>query len=333
MIVSVSPLLELPAELRIRIYEHALQHQRVLQRPLRASAWRTLPGDVANVSLLCTCKLVNEEAADVFCDLNSFRISYHHLCTCENRYPYPTFNAKRIRQLEVIDFMPRIDLPHLCDFCHDNGSGLLKSMTSLPRLTSLKVAFDDLWSFADFAPTILERLHESAGVHVTCDQVGRLVVHGLTSDVEIQLPVLHSAWLHLVESRRGHSKRAPRLPGEQSMQRALEYLQFEANTYERTSRMLKPFFASESHDEPLTLKFKGLPEESRRRADFTIALVGVMNDIFTDDGGSESIDWVDLDSFYYGGRWQFDEGVAGLVVEEKTSESPLDRSAMDESLE
>ncbi|KAF2773617.1 hypothetical protein EJ03DRAFT_102265 [Teratosphaeria nubilosa] len=215
MIASPSPLLELPTELRIRIYEYTLQYQGVLQRPLRASARRAFPGYVANVSLLCACKLVSQEAADVFCDVNSFRISYHHLCTCENRYPYRPFNAKRIRQLEVSNFMPRIDLPHLCEFCHDNGFGLLKSMSSLPRLRSLKVAFEDLFSFADFAPKILDRFHESANVH-------------------IQLPVLHLAWMHLVESRRGHSKCAKRLPGEQTMQRALEYLQFEANTYERT---------------------------------------------------------------------------------------------------
>jgi hypothetical protein len=306
-----SPFLGLPAELRIRIYEYALQYQGVLQRPLRASAWRDFAGYVANVSLLRTCKLVHKEAVDIFFDLNTFRISYYHLCTCQNRYPYKPFNAERIRRVEVSNFLPKLDLPDICEYCRDGGVGLFKTMKALPRLRSLHVAFEDMFSFTDFAPPILHGLYDDYQISSTCDEVGKLDIHGFGLKTVVELPVLHRAWGSLSESRKQPLSLLRRCRGAVPMRKALEYLQFEANTYERTPGELRPFFIPrKENDNTHVLRFKGLPNESTQRSNFTIAVASVLSEIFSDDGGSRTIDWVDLDHFMFAERWYFDEGIA-----------------------
>lgn len=297
--------LSLPAELRLRIYEYALQFPGVLQRPLRASAWRDFTGYLVNTPLLSVCKQVHEEARDVFHEVNEFRISYNHMCTCQNRFPFSAFNEQRIRKLEVCNFLPRVDEPKTCQFCRQSGFGLISYLKQLPKLRSAKVSFEDIFSFTDFGPELLRRLSgDGRKIELSCEEVGQVEVLGLSVHLEFKLPAMHRAWLCLAGRLPTHTSR---LPGQKTMERALEYLQFEANTYDRTSSALKPFFVPSEEDETLTLRFQRLPDKRKRRADFTIALAGVLNDIFADDGGSESIDWVDLDGGIYGGRWQFND--------------------------
>lgn len=303
-----SMFLSLPPELRLRIYEHALHFDDTLQRPLRAAAWRRFDGYVANISLLCTSKLVHKEAKDVFYEVNNFIVSYNHICCCENEYPYSALE-QRMGEMRIVNFLPRInDEEWTCSFCQTSGLGLLEHLLQLPKLRSVSIAFDDVWSFADFAPTLLSRLAAEHDSSLVSDEVGRIDVLGLRMGLRIELPALYRAWAALARGERKKHARY-RVPGEQTMRRALEYLSFEANTYDRTAATLAPFFVPRQEDGMRVLRFRGLEHEGKKRAEFTVALAGVMNDIFADDGGSGSVSWVEL-----GGkddnrsdRWRFSE--------------------------
>ncbi|KAK5117184.1 hypothetical protein LTR85_008952 [Meristemomyces frigidus] len=304
--MTTSAFLELPVELRLRIYEVALQFHGVLHRPLRASAWRNFTRYLANTSLLLTCRQVQEEAKGVFYELNEFRVSYHHMCGCEARFPFPAFDEQHIRKLEVCNFLPRVEEAETCQFCSGSGFGLIAYAQKLPKIRTMKVAFEDIFSFTDFAPELLRRLSERYDISLASEEVGNVEVDGLGFRLELQLPALHRAW-SLLRNGDESATSQERQPGQSTMQRALEYLQFEANTYDRTASCLAPFFISSESDATPTLRFHGLADQKKRRADFTVALAGVLNDIFADDGGSGSIDWVDMEGMY-GGRWRFDEG-------------------------
>ncbi|KAK5137984.1 hypothetical protein LTR08_005781 [Meristemomyces frigidus] len=302
-----SAFLNLPTELRLRIYEDALQFQGVLQRPLKASSWRNSRQTPfpANASLLLTSRQVHEEAKDVFYKLNAFKVSYHHMCACEIQPPFPAFDELRIRELEITNFLPRLEERETCQFCAQSGFGLIAFLQKLPKLRSVKIAFEDLFSFTEFAPENLRRLHEhNQALELSCTEVGHVGIEGLHLKLQLQSPALHRAWRHLASQERDSGICQDRRPGQKIMQRALGYLQFEANSYHRTAAILASFFVPSEDDDTPTLRFTGLIDEGRRRAEFTVALAVVLNDTFAEDGGSASVNWVDLEGIY-GERWQF----------------------------
>ncbi|KAK3674451.1 hypothetical protein LTR78_005537 [Recurvomyces mirabilis] len=298
--MDIGPFLGLPAELRLRIYGQALQCGRTLQKPLRETPWQKSKGSLVDISLLCVCKTLHAEARDVFYEINSFSVSYNHICYCENRYPYRALHD-RIGSVTVTNFVPREEEGHTCEFCLSEGYGLLAHLRRLPKLTQAKVSFEDVFSFTDYAPGILSRLTENEDVHLSSEEIGQIDVVGLPLSLRIELPILHRAWSSLAFSR-GRSGTGQRLPGEQIVRRTLEYMQFETNTYDRTARSLLPFFTASQEGGTRSLRFRGLPDGPQRRAEFTIALAGVLYDVFADDGGSESIDWTDVPG---SGTWTF----------------------------
>ncbi|TKA83705.1 hypothetical protein B0A55_00288 [Friedmanniomyces simplex] len=298
--------LDLPPELRLRIYEHALHFGCTLQKPLRAAAWRRSDGCTANVSLLRASKLIYREAIDILYDVNSFAISYNHVCYCENTFPYPALEP-RMRTIRITNFLPRIDQPQTCNFCQSSGFGLLEHLMQMPKLNSAVIAFENVFSFADFVPELLRNLAAERTVELSSGEVGEVNVLGPESRLCFELPALQRAWSALARGERAKDARN-RVPGELTMRRALEYLQFETNTYDRTAETLLPFFtAYDDEDSRRRLRFVGLPDEHKKRAGFTVALAGVMNDIFADDGGSESITWVEIGGMMHHDRWAFCE--------------------------
>ena len=90
-------------------------------------------------------------------------------------------------------------------------------------------------------------------------------------------------------------------------------MQFEANTYDRTAEALRPFFIVNEKSTTPALRFRGLPNEKQQRADFTFALATVLNDIFADEGGAESLDWVQIGGAPSGGTWMFEEDDTAAV--------------------
>ncbi|RMY62350.1 hypothetical protein D0863_10998 [Hortaea werneckii] len=116
-----STLLSLPAELRLRIYANVLHFSHPLYRPLRASIihpWHYISDqnnsddkinttNLADTALLLTNRQIHHEAKDCFYELNSFRVSFNHLCSCQNIFPYPAFDENLVRRLEIRSFLPR----------------------------------------------------------------------------------------------------------------------------------------------------------------------------------------------------------------------------------
>ncbi|EMC96097.1 hypothetical protein BAUCODRAFT_517575 [Baudoinia panamericana UAMH 10762] len=305
--MAPSGLLELPAELRARIYVDAFQFDRTLCRPVRAEAWRDFTGYVTNLSLLTTCKLIYRESKDVFYDINKFEISYNHLCTCENQFPFPTLN-ERMRDITISGYLPRIDQERPCRLCRftDRGSGLFDYLSTLPRLKSVDVLFEHE---TDWDSGILYRIIHYQNCALEAPKIGVLRVKGLPFQLRLLLSTLYLAWHHLAGDPDQGSVGSKRYPGERSTRHALEYLQFEANTYDRTAQSLLRFFLPIDVDNPSAsvLRFKGLPDELRRRADFTIELAAELNAIFSDGGGSETIRWTEIDGMMYNGRWSFSD--------------------------
>lgn len=293
-----SPLLDLPPELRLQIYKHALYTDSTLQRPQRAPRLFEKRPAVApatlSLSLLRTCNTICADALDVFYEINSFRVSYNHICYCEAHYPYPI--NSRVGELAITDFLPRVDEPQTCKFCADSGYGLIKALLGMPKLRKAHIAFawEGMSSFTESVPVILAQLRQPV---VASDTVG-IIQLPLSKPLSIELPILTRAW--------AYEARAPGagISVGRTMQTALRYLQFEANSFDRTPAALLPFFvpSREGQGSTNSLRFSGLPDGRRRRAEFTIALASVLNDIFAEFGGSDSIDWRPIEG---SGAWTF----------------------------
>lgn len=288
-------LLALPAELRLRIYAYTLNFEGTLHRPLKASAWKDFSGSLADISLIFTNKQIYREAKDVFWELNAFRVSYNHMCSCQNAFPYPAFNENLIRKLEIRSFLPRIEEEAAtCCYCKDSGLGLVHYLQGLPKLQDASIAFEDIFTFSDCLPPMLKALGTSKAAMLASDAVGCISIGGLGGlKLEMHLPALYRAWQHLALGKAAKSQ--GRFPGQKIIGRALEYLSFEANAYNRTAMSLRPFFIDIGDMDELKLRFKCLQDGRRRRAEFTIALAGELSKIFEDDGGADSIEWTALD--------------------------------------
>ncbi|KAI7286467.1 hypothetical protein KC345_g1135 [Hortaea werneckii] len=400
-----STLLSLPAELRLRIYTYVLHFSYPLYRPLRASIihpWHFISdqnddnsdskinnNNLADTALLFTNRQIHHEAKDCFYELISFRISFNHLCSCQNIFPYPAFDEKLVRRLEIRSFLPRSnslisgenssisstdDDPFdasdasseeddeegeeaataytNCKFCQNSGMGLIEYLLhDLPKLHAATVAFEDIFTFSDSIGPILRKLvplssysnlnqndDDDTDTHDTninenprlvSDEIGTLRLEGLPRGItlEFHLPSLTHAWRSLAgteqqqrrvwdgrsnTNHRGRSSQNTthtRLPGQKILSRALEYLHFEANSYDRVPAALRRFFvvaprsAAESGSDKreithhtAQLHFRSLPDGRERRAGFTIALARELAKVFEDDGGAGSIEWVSLDA-------------------------------------
>ncbi|KAK3643118.1 Glycosylphosphatidylinositol (GPI) anchor assembly protein [Elasticomyces elasticus] len=297
--------LGLPPELRLRIYEHALRFESTLQRPVRPNAWCVFDGYVANVALLSTSKLIHKEAKDAFYEVNKFNVSYNTICYCENQYPYPPLE-QRLGVVRVTNFFPRIEEAQICNFCYASGYGLLEHLIDMPKLRRASIVFEDIFNFADYTPELLQELATEHTTDLSSNEVGTVQVLGLKIQLSLELPALQGAWSALARGEKARHARHG-VPAENTMRRALEYLRFEANTYDRTAVTLLPFFVADNAQETRVLRTGGIATDSKMRADFTIALAGVMNDIFADEGGSDSVTWAEIEGKKECRRWEFCE--------------------------
>ncbi|KAK5115516.1 hypothetical protein LTR62_001175 [Meristemomyces frigidus] len=303
--MNTGPLLNLlPPELRLEIYSYALKNENILLKPIREPPiWDEVQQDsqtsLAEISLLCTSRLITREARQVFYEINSFSISYNHLCCCENRYPYPVLD-NNVSSVIITSFMPR-ESANPCIFCREGGYGLLQYLNRLPKLTHANLSFQEIFTFTEYAPNLLAQLRKHNQVTVVSHEVGVIDVLGQHLSLQFELPVLRRAWATLAQARTSNHA-GSRVPGEQTMRTALEYLQFETNVYDRTASSLLPFFTASEEDGTLSLQFSGVKDGPQRRADFTLALAAVLYDVFADDGGSDSIAWADVTG---SGTWTF----------------------------
>lgn len=191
---------------------------------------------------------------------------------------------------------------------------------------------------------------EKDQIHLVSGEIGTLRLEGLPKrrTLEFHLPSLTHAWRSLAgteqqqrnpwdsnrrtshgggssNSQSNTHRRRNRLPGQKILSRALEYLHFEANSYDRVPAALRPFFVvappppsplaprstgaekpdGEIERETAQLHFRSLPDGRERRAGFTIALARELAKVFEDDGGAGSIEWVALDAEPEAPVWRF----------------------------
>ncbi|KAI6877589.1 hypothetical protein KC360_g2888 [Hortaea werneckii] len=379
-----STLLSLPAELRLRIYADLLHFSHPLYRPLRASIihpWHSISdqnkddnsdsgfnnNNLADTALLLTNRQIHHEAKDCFYELNSFRVSFNHLCSCQNIFPYPAFDGNLVRRLEIRSFLPRSNSLISKDGSGDSG-GSNSSITSAEdddvydissneddeggeeaaeaTYTNCKYCQNSGMGLMGYLLHDLPKLHAATRPHLVSDEIGTLRLERLSRGLtlEFHLPSLTHAWRSLARfeqqqqqqrgvwdgSETGHQQAGQRsttthrsrlLPGQKILSRALEYLHFEANSYDRVPAALRRFFVvaprlqagsggeSDRRETPnhqtAQLQFRSLPDGRERRAGFTIALARELAKVFEDDGGAGSIEWSALDAEPEVPVWRF----------------------------
>jgi len=261
----------------------------------------------------------------VFYDLNAFKVDYNRICECfygisapempnakhairDKRRRVPAFDAARICNLHITSFDPGADDQTECATCQRSGLGLIEYLTGLPKLHGATIDFEFVFGFALFSHQLKAAQKDK---HATCVllglEVGVLSLIGLTPNIRLSLPALNRAWCHLADSD-GAVPETEQVLGEESIRLVLEYLQFECDVSGRVPKELSPFFNAEGRSGCAILRLNSAADSDRRLADFTIALTEVLSDIFMEDGGSESIQWIQLDGPTSCVRWICREG-------------------------
>nr|POE48001.1 hypothetical protein CFP56_01329 [Quercus suber] len=338
---SHSSLADLPVELRMHIFSFILSHNAILQRPsTRAAEAQDLstsppvetftPSDVdgrtpspcvspslhlIQTSLLHLNRRLSIEAREVFYAHNRFRISYNHLCTCQARFPY-TFDATRIRELELVHVYPRDHGSQTCTICQSAGTGLIPFLQTLPRLRTAVVIFDDMASFGDFAHAFPGPLSSRAVGSLT------LATGDGPQSIHVLLPPLQQAWQTGGGQRSisdGWCEQTDFEPSKAaiSLLGLMKHLQWEASEHQLTAPQLRPFFV------PSNGGFSVLRVPvGERMAAFSLALAQTLADMFLvaelmEEGlweeGMLDPRWVPVDDRVGGpmNRWSFVQDVDG----------------------
>ncbi|GAB1734615.1 hypothetical protein NU195Hw_g9009t1 [Hortaea werneckii] len=192
-----STLLSLPAELRLRIYTYVLHFSHPLYRPLRASIihpWHFISdqnndnsdnkfnnNNLADTALLLTNRQIHHEAKDCFYELNSFRVSFNHLCSCQNIFPFPAFDENLVRRLEIRSFLPR-----------SNSLISQDSSSSSGENSSISSPNDDAFDASDASSDEEDAEGEGAATYTNCKYCQNSGM-GLIDYLLHDLPKLHAA--------------------------------------------------------------------------------------------------------------------------------------------
>ncbi|KAK3114443.1 Glycosylphosphatidylinositol (GPI) anchor assembly protein [Teratosphaeriaceae sp. CCFEE 6253] len=311
--------LDLPPELRLRIYEYALPVGKDLRRPVGAATRHRSQGYAANISLLCASRLLYREARDVFYAVNSFVVAYNDICSCDGEKPFPPLE-QRMGEIHITNIILDSDEPRTCKFCDTYGVGLLSQLVQVPTLRAASIDFEHTSSFAMVAHGLQLRQRALSAAHQTellSDEVGEVQIRGWKLQLTLKLAPLHRAWAALAGSEKGeHARR--RGPRDHSMRRTLEHLQCEADDYNLTGDSILPFIVPHGQDGTRALCFRGLPVEKSRRAAFTIALAWFKIGLSVDGGNVKAITWTEIDGLspYGADRWTFSEEKYGPYAAE-----------------
>lgn len=315
----------LPPELRLSIYGYALQYDGTLQKPSHDRK-----GAQLKLGLLRASRQVHGEAIGVFYNLNTFKVNYSRICDCANasatfpeshagllgllpRYRAPAFDAMRVCSLHITAFASfdpdERDRPG-CAMCRRSGVGLIDYLLGLPKLRIVTIDFDFVFGLALLARKL--RLAHSARETVwdlRASEIGSLFLTGTDKCIRLNVSALTRAWRCLAGVD-DVGPEAEQLLGEEAMRHAMEYILFEGEVSGRVPRSLSPFFDADTEHGLPELRLKSAADGSKRLADFTVALTEVLSDIFLEHGGSESIDWVQLDGNANYVNWMCKEGVS-----------------------
>ena len=165
---SPSPLLRLPSELRVRIYELVL----TFSRPIKLR--QTVAGS-ENTTLLRVNRQICEEALAVLYDANTIAVTRNDFCTNTDAALKTPIPSQYVRHLLVTSFNESIACNFVahCGGCKSSASGFLAALKAMPRLKSVHVDYATARSrFYDFKHSYEDdRLqHTSVGVHTLRDK-------------------------------------------------------------------------------------------------------------------------------------------------------------------
>lgn len=346
------PLLDLPPELRLRIYAYLLPYRQSLTSLLvmikryqvrLASPYRYVPGPIAqrprrmDLGILEVNKQIHGEATDALYVWNTFPLHFDYVCTCEDLYRAARFEFARIRRLEIYGFSA--DCTRLrCPMCSSGDSGLLNFFRGLPRLRTATVLFADIDSFA----AVLAKLEQ-----ISCKDsdlpnpvlrsrcVGSIEMSGIPGHPELRLQPLVDAWKQAAQEEarnpwyplsaaRGiEDWRARNLAQGASWRDellvALEWLKLAVITDGTCPAGLERFFEEDGGDGIRRLRLRSHADRAARTADFTIALAEVVSRMLDDERGSElrksASDGLSM-------HWSFIEGTGASALAPRSAADP-----------
>lgn len=174
-----SPLLDLPSELRIRIYEFILG----FARPLKLR--QTVAGS-QNTTLLRVNRQIYGESLPVLYDINDIAVTRNDFCKRTDVSLKTPVQSQHIRHLLIRGFGESLacnfglDRCDQCDVCEPSASGLLNALKSMPRLKSVVVDYHTHTSnFKRFSDTLslsdMQRVGKMDSLR--CTAVGHFTLH------------------------------------------------------------------------------------------------------------------------------------------------------------
>lgn len=175
-------LTRLPAEIRLRIYEHIL----TFSRPLKL---RQVVAGSKNTSILRANHQIYHEALPIFYDANTIIATRNDFCQDTDPELQTPLRRDHVRHLLIRNFSQSIRcssfsggnnlfLEGCCDVCKPNAAGFIAALGALPRLKTAVIDYHNHYREFDFikqsirgiGSTHLEARH---GFTLTCTSMAR----------------------------------------------------------------------------------------------------------------------------------------------------------------
>jgi len=165
--MTLSPLLRLPSELRIRIYEYIL----TFSGPIKL---RQVVSGSENTTLLRVNRQIHDEALSVLFDVNTVAITRNDLCKKTDQSLKSPVRGEHVRHLLVSNFGESIACNFLldrCEVCEHHGKGFLDAFREMPQLKTVIVDYRyQLAKFRRFGEALAS---VDSNIQLSCTAVGR----------------------------------------------------------------------------------------------------------------------------------------------------------------
>lgn len=155
-------LTRLPAELRVRVYEHVL----AFDRPLKL---RQVVAGSKNTSILRLNSQINREAVPVFYSINTIMVTRNDFCQDTDPDLQTPFRKDQVRNLLIRNFSQSIRcssfsggnnmyLAGCCDVCKPSAFGFVAALGTLPRIQNVFVDYHHHPREFSFAKSSIQEL-------------------------------------------------------------------------------------------------------------------------------------------------------------------------------
>jgi hypothetical protein len=310
----------LPPEIRIHIYGYLVlsEHRLIPYNDRKLPQGREKPEEALqpepkgrqplDLSVLLLNKQIYAEAADIFYSFNKFTTHYDDFCFCW-RGKHVSLDKAHIKHFKIqgINFDEEWD-PRLwsrCRVCDTQGFWLMKSLNSLPELTSVALAFQDVESYSSCLITVNRKLRQlGKNARLEAGEIGRVFTTGTHTQFELRLPSLLRTWPHALaraaeECVDGYDSDDEDWPlrdlphmseQDEGTYLAIRDVLYHAIAFNSTTMELQPLMQKVVSPDGLHME-RLCPQE---KAEFTIVLAGCLADIIADDENVHMADRKDL---------------------------------------